>query len=749
MATKSKQKKNRRKYSIRTIRVITVLVLLFSLILAVALLKVQVLNHQDMAKAASDQYYSNQVEPARRGAIYDRNGVKLASTSFVYRIGITPEHVYSRADKVTREEILQRMSEDLNLDRADLDKAMADKTASYVQIAKNVPEEAGKKLEAFLQENYVGGVRMDKEPKRFYTNGNLASQVLGFATYEEGKLVGRLGVELAFDSELSGTDGYSYAARDNYLSHGLLPFAQSQEKAAQNGYEYYLTLDMNIQEILQQDLEDAIKAYDAVEHGMGIVMNPYNGEILAMASYPYFRSDDPTAKPLGVELKDWDPSQDKTIQWLQEHAWRNKNISSLYEAGSTMKALTSAMAFEENICTEKTPYNDDPITVLDAEISCWTGHGHGTESMEEGFWNSCNPVFVQIALSVGIDRFYDYIRSFGFYEETGLGLPGEASCIFHTNPSNLDMANLSFGESSGVTAMHLMKSFAPLVNGGKLVTPTIVREIRSQEGQVLESSSPQVSRRVISADTSSRVRNLMAGMVENSAHLTNSWGYSMGGKTSTSEDEIAEQVTISFMAAAPIEHPEILLLMILQKPHSPGIGGTEAQIVTQNTASKILDYLNVDRSYTDLDLYKMGKSIAAPEFSGQTLTQAASSMTYEQVQVVAGDSKTLSESLIEYQIPPSGTLIYPGSNIYVYAKKPKSRQVVIPDLRQMNYNEVITACNRVGLVPQFEGNLTGNCVAQKIANPQQLPEESAGQPGELAEFGSVIKVALQITASGH
>lgn len=749
MATPNQRKTKGRKYSTRTIRVITVLVLVFSLILAVALLKVQVLNHQDMAKAASDQYYSNQVEPARRGSIYDRNGVKLASTSFVYRVGITPEHVYSRAGLVSEDQILQRMSEDLKVDRAELDQAMADKTVSYVQIAKNVPEEDGKKLEAFLKENYVGGVRMDKEPKRYYTNGDLASQVLGFASYQEGKLEGRLGVELAFDDLLSGTAGYSYAARDNYLSHGLLPYAQSQDKPALDGYEFYLTLDMNIQEILQRDLEDAIKAYDAVEDGMAIVMNPYNGEILAMASYPYFRSDDPTAKPLGIKQKDWDPGDEKTIQWLQEHAWRNKNISSLYEAGSTMKALTAAMAFEENICTEQTPYNDDPIQVLDAEISCWTGHGHGTEPMEQAFWNSCNPVFVQIALSVGVDRFYDYIRSFGFYEETGLGLPGEAACIFHTNPSILDMANLSFGESSGVTPLHLLKSYAALVNGGKLVTPTIVREMRSQDGQIIETSSPQISRRVISAETSSRVRKLMAGMVENSANYTNTWGYQIGGKTSTSVDEMTDQVTISFVAAAPIDHPEVIVLMILQKPSSSDAAGTEAQIVTQNTASKILDYLNVDRSYTDLDAYKLGKSIRTPDLGGQTLTQAASGMTYEQVQVVAGDDKTLAESIIKYQIPAPGTLIYPGSNIFVYEKKPDSTQVVIPDLSQMNYNEVISACNSVGLIPQFEGSLTGNCVAQKMAYPDNLPEGSEGKPGDLAEFGSVIKVALQIPSSGQ
>lgn len=744
MGIKDRKKKSRRNYSIKSMQIITVLVVIFALVLIFALLKIQVFNHEDIAKAASSQYYSNKIETPRRGAIYDRNGVKLASSSFVYRIGVTPKHLYSRDDSCSKTEIIRKLADELSLDEAKLSADVSDLEASYVQIAKDVSEDVGKKLEDFVYEYSVGGIRLDKEAKRYYSNGYLASQVIGFASNEGGVLEGRLGVELAYDNILAGTAGFSYGARDNFLSRGLLPYTQSEEKAAVDGSDLHLSLDMGIQEILQDELAAACKAHDAVDDGMALVMNPYTGEVYAMASYPYFRSDDPTAAPANKEVKDWDPGDEASINWLQENAWRNKNISSLYEAGSTMKAITAAIGFEEDICGEDSWYSDDPINVEGAEISCWTGHGHGHESFEQAFWNSCNPVFVQVALSIGVNDFYNYIRDLGFYEPTGLGLPGEASCIFHNNPSILDMANLSFGESSAVTPMHLARAYAALVNGGKLITPTIIKDVKSPDGRILESPGTKVDRRVFAPETSARVRNLLSGMVVSSSNYANTWGYDMGGKTSTSTEETTGQVTVSFMAAAPIDHPEILVLMILQKPSNNKVGGPEAQVVTQDTTSKILDYMNIDRSYTDMDAYKMGKSIHTPNFIGWTLRDAAKAMTYEHVFVKAGDEKTQGDSEIAAQIPAPDTLIYPGTEIRLYSKKPETETITMPDLSQLNYNEVMDICNKMGLVPQFEGPLTGITVAQRVKNSVDLPEGSEGKVGELVNFGAVVEVALEI-----
>lgn len=737
------------RFSRKAIRGMAVFVILLSLLLSISFFKIQVVEHSEMSEAAAGQYYRNTFVAPARGDIYDRNGVKLAGTSYVYRVGITPKHVYSRAKSKSVDEIVAELAKQLNLDEAKIREELKKVDATYIQLAKDIPEENGKALENFVDSNQIGGIRLDAEPRRYYLNGNLASQVIGFASYNDKTLEGRLGLELAYNSILTGEPGFSYAARDNYLSHGLLPYSRSVSKEGYNGANLYVTLDMEIQKIMQEDLEAAIKAYDAVEYGMSICINPYTAEIYGMASYPYFRSDDPTGPPSGVDPKDWDPSNQEKIDWLQQNVWRNKNVSDIYEAGSTMKTVTAAIGLEEGVTTEKTPYSDDPIKVLDAEISCVTITGHGIESMEEGFWRSCNPVFVQIALAVGIDTFYDYMKAFGFYESTGIELPGEASCMFHTKPSLLDLANLSFGESSSVTPLHLIRAFCALVNGGKLVTPHVIKEVRTQDGRLLEAPGPNVERQVISSETSARVRNLMRGMVNNSKGYTNTWGYEIGGKTSTSVDELTGQNTISFVAAGPIDHPEVILLTILQKPKSEKVGGTEAQIVTQNTISKILDYLNVDRTYNNDDVYKMGKSIRVPNFYGYKVHDAAEQMTYYHVQVVAGDEQTQADSTVKSQLPPPNTLIYPGTNIYVYKGDAPKEEAVIPDFTEMNYNEVINTCNEIGIVPQFEGNLMGNCIHQKVADDSTLPPGSTGKAGEKIYRGSVIQIALAFHSSAN
>lgn len=718
--------------------------ILVSAVLLLALFKIQILEHNEISEAAAGQYFSNTYYSPSRGDIFDRNGVKLAGTHYVYRVGVTPKHFYSRSKAVQTEEIVTFFCDTLGLERSKMEEALKDVEASYIQLAKDVPEEKGKALETYIQDKQIGGVRLDAEPRRYYTNGNLGSQVIGFASYDDKTLTGRLGVELAYDAELTGEPGFDYGARDNYMSHGRLPYSESLQKAGKNGHDILLTLDMNIQKILQDDLEAAIKAYNAVEDGMALCVNPYTGEIYGMASYPYFESQNPTAAPASKDPKKWDPSDEKTIDWLQQNVWRNKTISDLYEAGSTMKTLTAAIGMEENVCTEESYYSDDPIQVLDATISCVSGDGHGYETMEQGYWRSCNPVFVQISLALGIEKYYDYMHAFGFYESTGVGLPGEAQCIFHARPSILDLANLSFGESSSVTPLHLMRAFCALVNGGKLVTPHIIKEISDADGRILELPGPDVVRQVIAPETSARIRKLMRGMVQFSNGYTNSWGYAIGGKTSTSTDEITGKNTISFMGAGPIDHPEVLVLMILKKPDNPKIGGTEAEIVTLNATSKILDYLNFDRSYDSTDVYKMGRSIRVPDFTGYTVNQAGESMTFNHVPVVAGDDLTLADSKIKGQLPAPGTLIYPGTNIFVYKDSAPKIMVTIPDFSEMNYNEVIDSCNALGIVPQFEGNMMGCCVSQKVANPQNLPANSSGNPGEGIYRGQVIRIALEL-----
>lgn len=740
MATKPKQRAmNRRRMNISGVRVMTIAITLVALILLASLFKIQILEHDEIVESATSQYYRSTFYAPARGDIYDRDGVKIAGSSYVYRVGITPRHLMSRDDLVGSEEIQEKLVEILGLDPEELADQVKQTDSDYIQLAKNVPEEEGKALETYIKDMKLGGIRLDAEPKRYYLNGNLASQVVGYASNDGEMMRGIFGLENDLDEVLRGEPGFNYAARDNYLSHGLLPYSQSESKEGKNGSDVYLTLDMNVQKIVQEDLEAAIKAYDAVEDGMAVCMNPYTGEIYAMASYPYFRSEDPFAAPSGVKEEDWDPNNQQALG----KAWRNKVVADLYEAGSTMKAITAAIGLEEGVTNETNTYFDDPIYVMGSKISCWTKVGHGVETLEQAFWNSCNPVFVQVADAIGIDTFYKYMRAFGFQEPTGIELSGWTNNIFHSNPSRLDMANLSFGESSSVSPLHLARAYCALLNGGKLVTPHVVREVVDVDGRMSKPTGSNVERRVISASTSARVRNLLKGMVEASSGYTNTWGYSMGGKTSTSTDEVTGKNTVSFLAAAPIDHPEVMLLMILQRPSSEEVGGGEAQVVTQNCMQKILNELNIDRAYDDIDVVKMYEAVEAPDAIGMKVEEIARKSTFKQIHVVPGDEETKGDSKIAMQTPAPGTLLYPGMNIFVYSTEKELEAVTIPDLSEMNYNEVINACNQLGLVPQFEGVMDGRCVGQRIANEGALPEGSSGKVGELANRGQVIRVAME------
>lgn len=757
-------RKKHAKFSHRTIQWMVILVLVFSFCLSIALFRIQVLKHGEMSEAAAGQYYRSTVTQSRRGDIYDRNGTKLAGVTHVYRVGVTPRYVYPNVRKSYIDDRSAELADDLGIPETsdfqeiiiasfakylqikseDVREALRQTESNYVQLARDIPEDRGDQLINFLDEFMIGGVNLEKEPRRYYTNGNLASQVIGFTTFDSGKINGVIGLESAFNDLLNGTPGFSYGARDNYLSHGLLPYNNILEKSGMDGPDVYLTLDMNIQSILQEELERGIKAYDAVDNGMALTMNPYTGEILGMASYPYFRSDDPFAAPPGTDPEKWKPEDPQSLELLNREVWVNKTISNLYEAGSTMKTVTAAIGMEENVTSEKNYYLDDPIKVLDAEISCVTGLGHGNESMEEAFWRSCNPVFVQIALAVGIDTFYDYMRAFGFYESTGIELPGESNCIFHQFPSALDLANLSFGESSSVTPLHLMRAFCALVNGGKLVTPHIVKEISSSDGKILSSPGPGVVRRVISPETSTRVRRLMQGMVEYTTNYTNAWGYKVGGKTSTSTDELTGQNTISFIVAGPIEHPEVLTLMIFQKPKNEQVGGGEAQVVTLDANARIMDYLNIDRHYDSVDVVKFGKSIRLPNLAGMTVNQAGELFAFKWINITAGDEKTQADSTIKSQVPAPDTLIYPGTKVYVYDGKAPEKTCPVPDLTGMNYNEIIDTCNDIGIIANFEGPLDGICINQRMENPG---EGQTGKAGTSLPFGSVIVVDMDLDES--
>ncbi|MDI9490745.1 MAG: penicillin-binding transpeptidase domain-containing protein [Bacillota bacterium] len=722
----SKRNSNKNRYKIRinrkAILFVSTLILFVLIYYVTVLYDVQVNKHDEMSQMANDQYYRKIKTPPKRGDILDRNGRILATTTNIYRIGITPKHVYSLINTQSETEIGETLAGVLGIAPQDVKRELAKKDETYIQLAKDVSQDKAELLEEYLLINQIGGVRLDPEPQRVFFNDNVASQIIGFSSLNGDVLEGRLGVEYELNSILSGQAGFSFGARDNYSKSGLLPFSESTEQTTRDGYNVTLTLDYEISKQLQEYLERAIVSLEAKKQGMGLIMDVENAEILGIASYPYFSSADPTAKPTGIEYEaEWEPTEQETIDFLMENVWRNKAISDLFEVGSTFKIVTAAMGMEENITHEEKLYSDDPIDVLDYTISCYTGDGHGTETLADAFTRSCNPPFVQISLDLGVEKYYDYVDAFGFTEASGVQLPGEAKNMFHENPSLIDMATLAFGEQSQFNLVSYSKGLSSIVNGGNLITPTIVKQITDQQNRIVQTFEPQVERRVISENTSKRVNKLLQRNDIMQGINKVSPGYSLGGKTSTSTDEVTDSLTMSYVSFAPIDNPKIMTILVVQD-----IGRSEAY--SDNMVSPVsgltnwvLDYLSIERNYTENQLQTMQETVAMPDIYGQTLEEATYNLNYQSIIIKPGVPDMKSDDPILAFAPKAGTALHHGSTVYAYPDIEIAEDlVIVPDFTGKSFNECILTAEKAGVIVQFEGDVTALAVSQTIADPDGI-----------------------------
>ncbi|NLM18949.1 MAG: hypothetical protein GX217_02875 [Clostridiaceae bacterium] len=713
-------------YRIRINRIAIILVSAFILFvivyLATVLYDVQINKHDEMSKIANDQYYQKIKTTPRRGDIYDRNGKMLATTINIYRVGITPKHVYSLIDTQTQTEIAQSIAGVLNLDADKVKAELEKKDETYIQLAKDISQEKAERLDQYLSVNKIGGVRLDAEPERVFFNDNIGSQIIGFASLNSDVLEGRLGIEYELDSILSGQAGFSFGARDNYASSGLLPFSESTEQLTKDGYNVTLTLDYEITKQLQDYLERTLISLDAKNAGMGLIMDVQTGEILALASYPFFFSSDPTAEVPGIKYEEeWDPSDQETIDYLMEDVWRNKAVSDLFEVGSTFKIFTTAMGIEENITYEDKYYSDDPIDVLDYTISCFTEDGHGMETLEEAFARSCNPPFVQIALDLGVEKFYKYIDAFGFNQVSGIQLPGEAENLIHKNPSLIDLATLSFGEQSSFNLVSYSKGLAAIVNGGNLITPTIIKNVSDQQGRTVKTYEPQIERRVISENTSQRMNKLLQNNDITQGINKVSSGYFLGGKTSTSVDEANDELTMSYVSFAPIDKPRIMTIIVAQNIGKKDSYSTDLISPVSGLTNWVLDYLNIERNYTDNQLQIMQETVAMPDIYGQTLEEATYNLNYDSLIVEPGVEDMKPDDQIMAFVPKIGTALHNGSTIFVYPQAEIAEDLVaVPDFTGKNFNECMLAAESAGIIVQFEGDFAGLAISQSIPQEEDI-----------------------------
>jgi stage V sporulation protein D (sporulation-specific penicillin-binding protein) len=716
-----------------------VVLVAFSGYLIYQLYEIQIVNYAVNAEKAAGQHYERVTENPKRGSILDRNGVELAGTTYVYRIGITPKDMRSRTKNVSKDEIAAGIASSLGLEKANVLAEMAKEDASYIQLKKDVPREEADKLKVFLNENTIGGVRIDSEPCRYYTNGSLASQVIGYTIYSDQKLTGQLGAELQYDSALTGEPGYTYVETDNYGSYGQLPFSVPTSLRAKDGLNVVLSIDINIQKIAQEELQNAIDINEITSGGSVIIMNPYTGEILAMASFPYFDSSDPMARPADRDEETWKNGTDKeNIEHLSKTIWRNKAISDTYEPGSTFKAITASMALEENLTRESEDMNCTILHLYDWTIRCHQAGGHGKETMEQGFWRSCNPIFATLALRVGVSRFYDYVRAYGLAGITGIDLPGEMAGIIHQNPTELDMATFSYGESSTVTPIQLITAYCVFANGGSLIRPTVVKMLTDSSGDIVREIQPETIRKVISEPTASRIRELMKGVVlygtGSAAYVE---GYAVAGKTSTSTDEDGNH-TLSFAGLAPADNPEIVVMIVLNKPKDKELTSKCASLACGKIISRTLEYLGVSREYSDKDITNLNKTITVPDLKGQTFDEARKALSALGLSAVSGDLSMGGSSKIKFQWPAAETKLHKQGVVYLYpVGDPEEELVIVPDFKGRNINECLRLAAESGLNISFSGSCLGAVVSQDPAptfsgaepSPTPSPSETSPEQG--------------------
>lgn len=516
---------------------------------------------------------------AARGEIIDCNGTVLATNKTVCTISVIHSQIKDP------ERVIRSLSELLDMDEEAVRKRV-EKVSSIERIQTNVEKEIGDKI----RDLELAGVKVDEDFKRYYPYHELASTVLGFTG---GDNQGIIGLEVKYEDWLAGTDGKILTVTD---ARGV-----ELDKIAEDrlepvpGKTLQLSMDYNIQMYAQQMAEKVMEEKQA--DGVSIIlMNPSNGELYAMVNVPEFDLDDPFTLPQGTVGLTEEEKQDALNQM-----WRNRSINDTYEPGSVFKVVTAAACLEEGVVTTQDQFHCPGYYVVeDRRIRCHKIGGHGSETFVQGIQNSCNPVFINIGLRLGVDRFCDYYDQFGLLGNTGVDLPGEASTIMHQrkNIGQVELATMSFGQSFQVTPIQMATTFSSIINGGNRVTPHFGKRVLDQDGTVAETFSDKKGKQILSEETSATMRALLESVVsEGGGKNAAVEGYRIGGKTATSQTlpRSANKYISSFVGFAPADDPQILGMCIIYNPQGVYYGGTIAAPVIGKIFENILPYLGIEK----------------------------------------------------------------------------------------------------------------------------------------------------------
>lgn len=723
----------------KKIRIAALIVLILMLLLVFRIAFIQFIQGSDLKQQMYNQLITSRTISPKRGTIYDSTGKALAISADVDTISIVPSSivVYDKAnDKIDeektkniKESLSKALSEifELNYDET-LEKVSSD--SNYITIARKVEKDKVDKLKEWMKkEEFYSGINVSEDTKRYYPYDNLASSLIGFCGTDNDGLEG---LEKAWDDVLTGTPGKVTTAQDAIQE--FIPDNNQTYIPAENGSDITLTIDANIQSIVEKYLKQACIDNKCTRGGNVIAMDPKTGDILAMATYPDYNLNTPFEMPASVTEKTWkrmtSEEQYNTIYEL----FRNRAISDTYEPGSVFKVITASIALEENLAIPDKAdvyYCKGYQTVYGTTINCAYRIKHGHESLREAFAVSCNPAFIQISEKIGATTSYKYYNAYGFFEKTGINTVGEADSIFWklNDVGPIELATMSFGQRFKITPIQMATAVCAVANNGVLIKPRIVKEIKNTDTGAITTINTAAVRQVISKTTAETMMDLLETVVtDGSGKYAKIKGYSIAGKTGTSEPDYNknEGYTASFVAISPTENPELVLLVTLYDPQGPKgySGNTVAAPVAAQMLKEILPYMQI--STDNSESTSTTKTITLPNVTNKTVAEAEKLLKNAGFTVSTSASST---DIVTEQYPTKGYELVNGSIVKLYTETENTRvSKQVPDLTGKSLYQVKTLLKELNLNYSVTGS--GTVVSQEpIANTS-------------VEEGTIIKVTL-------
>ncbi len=706
------------------------------------LFDLQITRHEELQSKAVNQQTRRTVVTASRGTIYDTAGNILAISSSAETIILSPLEIDNALNDTenpvtwTKDSLAAGLAEILGKDAASIRKRMDNVKSQYELIQLRADEEVAAKVRAYVEENKISGVHLVADTKRYYPYGSLAAQVIGFVGDEN---TGLYGLEAYYEKELEGQSGLVISSKDQAENDML--YTYEQYFAAKNGSDLTLTLDTTIQYYLEKGIESMVDKFSAANGASGIVMDAKTGGILAMASYPNYDLND-FLTVSDQTLQERIERGESTVADMQLLQWRNKALNDTYEPGSTFKILTLSAALEEGVVDKTTTVNcGGSVNISGYTIHCSNKNGHGLQTLVQSVGNSCNPAFINYGLRIGSEKFYEYMRSFGLMNTTGIDLGGEAVGVFAADSSftQLDLACYAFGQNFTVTPLTLIAAQAACVNGGYLHTPYLVERITDSDGNVTYRHDSTPVRQVISEQTSATVRECLEYVVASGTGKNGQVaGYRIGGKTGTADKGQTGDVVVSFLCFAPADDPQVIMLITMDTPsRATGTyvsGGNMVAPTASTVMAEILPYLGIEPSYSAEEL--LGMDTTVPNVIGSTVEQAKEKLKERALSYkIVGDGDTITD-----QTPAGGAIIPGKSTVILYASAAKpTDKCVVPHLLGKTPSEANTAATAAGLLIRFSGTTGSESSAIRVLS-QSIDE------GTEVDAGTVITVQLGDTS---